>query len=526
MSSMFCYQCEQTSHGVACVEKSVCGKSPETAAAQDRLSYELLRLATVLEGSEVTESNVLLLLEGLFTCVTNVSFDEASCNQLTAMVVAALEATGAGDELLEAVAGPDQLFAPSGVEASCRALLVLGLRGMAAYAHHARMLGYRYADVDEGLVRFLAAAGRHHSVEEWLALLNDFGLVNFRCLELLDAANTGSYGDPAPTRVSMDIEAGPFIVVTGHDLHDMKMLLEQCKGSGVSVYTHGEMLPAHAYPELARYAELKGHFGTAWQNQQREFADAPGAFLFTTNCLMPPRPKYASNIFTTSMVRFPGTAHVQTQEQGHKDFSSVIARAKELGGWKETQHLKGINGGGTLTTGFGHAAVLGVADQMVEAIKKGAVKHIYLVGGCDGREPGRNYYTELVKQTPPDSLVLTLACGKFRFNDLDLGAIGPFPRVLDMGQCNDAYSAVKVAMALADVFGCDINELPLSIKLSWYEQKAVCVLLSLLALGVKNIQLGPALPAFVSPEVYQVLNQKWGLHPISTPAQDLVPLGG
>ncbi|MCB1252928.1 MAG: hydroxylamine reductase, partial [Austwickia sp.] len=312
--------------------------------------------------------------------------------------------------------------------------------------------------------------------------------------------------------------------VTGHDLHDLKMLLEQCEPEGVAIYTHGEMLPGHAYPELKKYSMLKGNFGTAWQNQQKEFKGVPGAFLFTTNCLMPPKHSYASNVFTTSVVEYPGLAHIPADASGHKDFGPVIARAKELGGYAETTSFTGLNGGSQLMTGFGHAAVLSVADQVVAAIKDGLVKHLYLVGGCDGREHGRDYYTNLVEQTPADSLVLTLACGKYRFNDLDLGQIGPFPRIMDMGQCNDAYSAVKVAGALADVFGCGINDLPLTLVLSWYEQKAVCVLLSLLSLGVKNIYLGPSLPAFVSPDVLDVLVQQFGIRPISTPEADLATI--
>ncbi len=522
MTSMFCYQCEQTARGTGCTDKGICGKTPEAAASQDALTYQLMRLAVVLDGNPVKESDALLMMEGLFTGVTNVSFDVASCDDLTARVVANLRVLGAADTTLEAIAGPDKIFGDPSVEGSCRSLLVLGLRGMAAYAHHAFVLDYRDAQVEAAIVHLLAESTRHHSTEEWLALLNEFGLANFACMELLDQANTGSYGDPVPTEVTMDVEPGPFIVITGHDLHDLKMLLDQVSGTGVSVYTHGEMLPAHAYPLLKAYPELKGNFGTAWQNQRKEFNGVPAAFLFTTNCLMPPRASYQDNIFTTAMVEYPGLIHVDSDAAGHKDFTPVIERAKELGGYTETQHFTGINGGSTLTTGFGHAAVLGVAPLLVEAIKAGQVSHLYLVGGCDGMEPGRNYYTELVQKTPDDSLVLTLACGKFRFNDLDLGTVAGLPRLLDMGQCNDAYSAVKVALTLAEVFDCGVNDLPLSIKLSWFEQKAVCVLLSLLALGVTNIQLGPALPAFVSPEVYEVLHTQLGLRPITTPEQDLV----
>lgn len=530
LTSMFCYQCEQTAHGTGCVTKGTCGKTPATAAAQDELTYEAIRLATAIQERDggvasVTEAETVMLMEALFTTITNVSFGaDNSADFARRLDEARRVFDGQPERALEAVAAPNALFGEAGPQGSCRSLLILGLRGMAAYAHHAYVLGYRSEQVDQWLVYGLAESAKQHDVPTWLQLIHDFGMANFACMELLDSANTGSYGQPTPTAVTMDVEPGPFIVVTGHDLHDMKMLLEQCEPEGVAVYTHGEMLPGHAYPELKKYSMLKGNFGTAWQNQQKEFKGVPAAFLFTTNCLMPPKYSYQDNVFTTSVVEYPGIAHVPADANGHKDFSAVIARAKELGGYAETQHFQGINGGSTLTTGFGHDAVLGAADQVVDAIKGGALKHIYLVGGCDGREPGRDYYTHLVEQTPADSLVLTLACGKYRFNDLDLGKIGPFPRIMDMGQCNDAFSAVKVASALADVFECGINDLPLTLVLSWYEQKAVCVLLSLLSLGVKDIYLGPTLPAFVSPEVFEILVSEFGLKAVSTPEADLAAI--
>ncbi|MBW3084042.1 Hydroxylamine reductase [Austwickia sp. TVS 96-490-7B] len=530
LTSMFCYQCEQTAHGTGCVTKGICGKSPATSAAQDQLTYECLRLAAAIQdrpGGAVsaTEQEIVLLMEGLFTTITNVSFGvDASADFAARIDQTRRTFDTTAERTLEAITGPDTIFGQDGAAGSCRSLLILGLRGMAAYAHHAYVLGYRDGKVDQWLVHGLAEASKNHDVPTWLQLLHDFGMANFACMELLDRANTSSYGNPIPTNVTMDVAPGPFIVVTGHDLHDMKMLLEQCEPEGVAVYTHGEMLPGHAYPELKKYSCLKGNFGTAWQNQQKEFKGVPAAFLFTTNCLMPPRFSYQSNIFTTSVVEYPDVAHIPADANGWKDFSPVIARAKELGGYDDTRHFTGINGGSTLTTGFGHDAVLGAADQVVGAIKGGALNHIYLVGGCDGREPGRDYFTHLVEQTPADSLILTLACGKYRFNDLDLGQIGPFPRIMDMGQCNDAYSAVKVAVALAEVFECGINDLPLTLVLSWYEQKAVCVLLSLLALGVKDIYLGPTLPAFVSPEVFEVLVQEFGLRATSTPEKDLAAM--
>lgn len=334
---------------------------------------------------------------------------------------------------------------------------------------------------------------------------------------LLDKANTETYGNPEPTSVPLTVEKGPFIVISGHDLYDLKQLLEQTKDRGVNVYTHGEMLPAHAYPELKKYTHLKGNFGTAWQNQQKEFANIPAPILFTTNCLMPPKESYSDRVFTTEVVSYPEIVHIGED----KDFTQVIEKALELGGYGENMLFTGINGGATVMTGFGHHAVLSNAGSIVEAVKIGAIKHFFLVGGCDGARPGRNYYTEFVKQTPQDSIVLTLACGKYRFNDLDLGDIGGLPRIMDMGQCNDAYSAIKVAIALSESFECNVNDLPLSMVLSWYEQKAVCILLTLLYLGIKNILLGPSLPAFISPNVLDFLVKNYNIAPISTPEGDM-----
>ena len=338
-----------------------------------------------------------------------------------------------------------------------------------------------------------------------------------KCMELLDKANTQTFGSPVPTQVPLTIEKGPFIIITGHDLHDLKLLLEQTDGKGINIYTHGEMLPAHAYPELKRYKHLKGNFGTAWQNQQKEFDNIPAPILFTTNCLMPVKSSYADRVFTTGVVSFPGVTHIGE----NKDFAAVIEKALELGGYKEDRVMTGINGGQTVITGFGRDTVIGNADKVIEAVKAGKIKHFFLVGGCDGARTGRNYYTEFVKRTPSDTIVLTLACGKFRFNDLDLGTIGGLPRIMDMGQCNDAYSAIQVAIALANAFNCDVNNLPLSIVLSWYEQKAVCVLLTLLALNIRNIRLGPTLPAFVSKGVLNYLVENFNISPTTTPEEDL-----
>ena len=404
---------------------------------------------------------------------------------------------------------------------SLKSLVLFGLRGMAAYAYHAMVLDFWDDEVGQFFRRALFALGEDWGMDDLLPLALEVGEQNLACMALLDRANTHAFGTPEPAQVSMVVEPGPFIVVSGHDLLDLKLLLDQTAGTGVSVYTHGEMLPAHGYPNLRAYPHLKGNFGTAWQNQQQEFDAIPAPVLFTTNCLMPPRPSYADRVYTTSVVGYNGLTHIAADEHGRKDFSPLIRQALELGGYDHDHSMSGINGGHMLTTGFGHAAVLSHAEAIIDAVKSGAVKHIFLVGGCDGAHPGRNYYTEFVKQTPMDSLVLTLACGKYRFNDLDLGEIGGLPRILDMGQCNDAYSAVTVALALADAFGCTVNDLPLTLVLSWYEQKAVCILLSLLALGVKNMYLGPTLPAFLSESVVNILVDTYGLQPITAPEQDL-----
>ena len=405
---------------------------------------------------------------------------------------------------------------------SLKSLILFGIRGVAAYAYHAMVLGYNSDEVDAFFVKALDSIGQDWGMDELLPIVLEMGQHNFTCMGLLDEANTKTYGNPEPTEVTLSVEKGPFIIVTGHDLLDLKTLLDQTEGKGINIYTHGEMLPAHAYPELKKYKHLKGNFGTAWQNQQKEFDNIPGAVLFTTNCLMPPKPSYKDRVFTTEVVSFPDVTHIGED----KDFTPVIEKALELGGYDDYQHRTGINGGDTVTTGFAHNAVLSNAGTIVEAVKAGAIKHFFLVGGCDGARVGRNYFTDFVKQTPEDSIILTLACGKYRFNDLDLGKIGDFPRIMDMGQCNDAYSAIKVAVALAEAFNCGVNELPLSMVLSWYEQKAVCILLTLLHLGIRNIKLGPTLPAFISPNVLSFLVENYNIAPTTTPEQDLAEILG
>ncbi|MBQ8599241.1 MAG: hydroxylamine reductase, partial [Oscillospiraceae bacterium] len=403
---------------------------------------------------------------------------------------------------------------------SLKSLILFGIRGMAAYAYHAAVLGYSDETVNKFFYKALFAIGMDWGMDLLLPIVMEVGEVNLKCMALLDRANTETYGNPVPTEVSLTVEPGPFIVISGHDLYDLKQLLEQTKDKGINIYTHGEMLSAHAYPGLKQYAHLKGNFGTAWQNQQKEFADLPAPILFTTNCLMPPKGSYADRVFTTELVSYPEMVHIGED----KDFSPVIQKALELGGYGEEKRFTGANGGSKVLTGFGHHAVLSAADTVVQAVKEGSIKHFFLVGGCDGAKPGRSYYTDFVKQTPADSIVLTLACGKYRFNDLDLGTVAGLPRLMDMGQCNDAYSAIKVAVALAEAFSCEVNALPLSMVLSWYEQKAVCILLTLLHLGIKNILLGPSLPAFLSPNVLQFLVEQYNIAPITTPEEDLKKL--
>lgn len=509
--NMFCFQCEQTAQGKGCTVTGVCGKKADTANLQDELTNTLIELANC---GEKNETNTELLIEGLFTTITNVNFDNKSIIAFTQKVKDRINCDKTFD--INSVWTADEDIR------SLKSLILFGLKGIAAYAHHARVLGYKNSDVDDFFYTALQDISKDLSADELTALVLKTGEINLKCMELLDKANTETYGTPVPVKVNTNIEPGPFIVVTGHDLHDLALLLEQTKDKGINIYTHGEMLPCHAYPELKKYQHLKGNFGTAWQNQQKEFDNIPAPVLFTTNCIMPVKESYADRIFTTSVVEYPGMVHIGKD----KDFTPVIEKALELGGYKELQKMTGINGGEILTVGFGHNTVLSVADKVIDAVKSGALKHIFLVGGCDGAKPGRNYYTEFVKQTPQDTLILTLACGKYRFNDLDLGDINGIPRLLDMGQCNDAYSAIKVAVELSKAFNCTVNELPLSLVLSWYEQKAVCILLTLLYLGIENIRLGPSLPAFVSPNVLNLLVEKFKIKPISTPEEDLKEILG
>lgn len=544
-TAMFCFQCEQTTGCTACTQAAgACGKTVQNARLQDELTGALSSLsrtvlAARLEG-DARHSAEDLVMEGLFATLTNVDFSDDEVASLIDRTHAehARIASAAGLPIIEDFE-MNRIWQAAELERSLRSLLLFGLRGMGAYAYHAAALSYYDDEVSgflfEGLTKMAT-----ESTDNLLPLCLELGKANLACMALLDRANTETFGTPEPTQVSRSVEPGPFIVVSGHDLHDLKLLLDQTEGRGVNVYTHGEMLPAHAYPELKRYSHLKGNIGTAWQNQRQEFDGLLAPILFTSNCIMPPAGAYADRVFTTGPVAFPNTPHIGSD----KDFEPVIQRALELGGYDEPvafvaaraeyalegEPRKGSanaeNGAKAVLTGFGHGAVLGVADTVIDAVKQGAISHFFLVGGCDGARPSRGYFREFVQKAPADSVVLTLACGKYRFNDLDLGSIGGLPRLLDMGQCNDAYSAIKVAVALAEAFECDVNSLPLTLVISWYEQKAACILLTLLHLGIKGIYLGPTLPAYLSPEVLEVLVSEYGVHPTTTPEKDLAAILG
>ena len=526
---MFCFQCEQTAGCSGCTGNAgVCGKSSATAALQDELTGALIGLAKACGNNPHTEDTTHILIEGLFTTITNVNFNDETLREMIAKVHAEKERVVPNCATCASPCGNTSDYDMKEIwEAdedirSLKSLILFGIRGMAAYAYHAAVLGYEDETVNAFFYKALSFLGFDLEMGDLLPVVLEVGEVNLKCMELLDRANTETFGNPKPTKVALTVEKGPFIIITGHDLYDLKLLLEQTKDKGINVYTHGEMLPAHAYPLLKQYPHLKGNFGTAWQNQQKEFDGVPAPILYTTNCLMPVKESYRDRVFTTEVVSYPQMVHIGAD----KDFTPVIEKALELGGYKEDTEFTGINGGKEVMTGFAHGTVLSVADQVVDAVKSGAIRHFFLVGGCDGARPGRNYYTEFVKQTPKDSVILTLACGKYRFNDLDLGEISGLPRLMDMGQCNDAYSAIKIAVALAEAFGCSVNELPLSMVLSWYEQKAVCILLTLLHLGIQNIKLGPTLPAFISPNVLAYLVEHYHIAPITTPEADLKEILG
>ena len=542
---MFCFQCEQTAKGEGCTNVGVCGKGPEVAALQDLLVYALKGLSLyAIEGRKVgiNEDAVnTFTCEAMFSTLTNVDFDSERFVELIKKSVAMRDSlkekvSAAGGNL--EVSDDSATFTPEstleglvkqgesvGIKSdadinpdiqSLQELLIYGIKGAAAYADHARILGKTddavFAFFHEGLA---ATLNKNNSADDLVGLVMKCGEINLRAMELLDEGNTGAYGNPVPTQVPLGAKKGKAILVSGHDLKDLDEILKQSEGKGINVYTHGEMLPCHGYPELKKYPHFYGHYGTAWQNQKKEFAEFPGAILMTTNCIQKPQDAYQDNLFTTGLVGWPGLQHIED-----KDFTPVIDKALEMPGFSEDTEGKAV------MVGFGHNAVMGVAGQVVEAVKNKAIRHFFLVGGCDGAKPGRSYYTDFVEQVPEDCVVLTLACGKFRFFDKDLGDIGGIPRLLDVGQCNDAYSAIKIASALADAFDCGVNDLPLSMVLSWYEQKAVAILLTLLHLGIKDIRLGPSLPAFVSPNILNVLVENFNIMPISSPEEDLKAILG
>jgi hydroxylamine reductase len=542
---MFCYQCEQTAKGEGCTKIGVCGKQPEVAALQDLLMYSLTGLSQVaVEGRKVgvtdREVNV-FTCEATFSTLTNVDFDPERFVTLLNKVVRLRE--GLKQKVQSAGGKTDFGMGPSdfkpadtldelvkqgeavGIKAdpepnpdihALKMTLVFGIKGVAAYADHAQILGKEsdevYAFIHEGLASTLRT---DLGLNDWVGLVLKCGEINLKAMELLDAGNTGTYGHPVPTKVPLAPRKGKAILVSGHDLKDMEGILKQSEGKGINVYTHGEMLPTHAYPELKKYPHFYGHYGTAWQNQSKEFGQFPGAILMTTNCIQRPQESYKDNIFTTGLVGWPGVKHI-----ADKDFTPVIQKALEMPGFTEEGN------GRAVMCGFGRNAVMGVADKVIDAVKAGAIKHFFLVAGCDGAKPGRNYYTEFVEKAPKDTVILTLACGKFRFFDKDLGDIGGIPRLLDVGQCNDAYSAIQIAVALSKAFNVGVNDLPLSMVLSWYEQKAVAILLTLLYLGIKDIRLGPSLPAFITPNVLDVLVKNFNIMPITTPDQDLKAILG
>ena len=542
---MFCFQCEQTTKGEGCTKIGVCGKKPEVAALQDLLIYTVKGLSLyAVEGRKLGVNDDYVnkfTCEAIFSTLTNVDFDPERLVQLINEGVNLRDslkekvvAAGGNADLTE---GPATFTPGATVEdmvaqgekvgiksdsdinpdiLSLRELLIYGVKGVAAYADHARILGQEddiiYAFIHEAMA---ATLNKDLGADDFVGLVLKCGEINLRAMEILDAGNTGTYGHPVPTSVPLGVKKGNAILVSGHDLKDLEEILKQSEGKGIYVYTHGEMLPCHGYPELKKYAHLYGHYGTAWQNQAKEFAAFPGAVLMTTNCIQKPKDSYKDNIFTTGLVGWPGVTHI-----ADKNFTPVIEKALELPGFAEDIESKSI------MVGFARNAVMGVADKVIEAVKNKAISHFFLVAGCDGAKPGRNYYTEFVEKVPDDCVVLTLACGKFRFFDKELGDIGGIPRLLDIGQCNDAYSAVQIAVALAGAFECGVNDLPLSIILSWYEQKACSILLTLLYLGIKDIRLGPSLPAFITPNILNVLVEKFNIMPIKTPDEDLKAILG
>ncbi|NFI58221.1 hydroxylamine reductase [Clostridium botulinum] len=541
---MFCYQCEQTAGGKGCTKLGVCGKTPEVANLQDLLIYQckgisVYAMELIEKGENIDKDIVKFVENSLFTTLTNVNFDaEVHVEMLKESQKikeelrkkignikeypeqASYNLSETKDEMLKDSKKAGIMFDQT-IDADVRSLrqtIIYGLKGISAYGHQARFLGYYDDQVDNFYFRGLECTTNDNlSVEELIRMTMRTGDMSVAVMKKLDEANTETYKNPTPHKVNVHIKKGPFIIVSGHDLRDLEMLLKQTEGKGINIYTHGEMIPSHGYPGLKKYKHLVGNYGGAWQDQQKEFDGIPGCILMTTNCLMRPRETYKDRIFTTSVVGWDGLKYIKADKDGYKDFTEIIEKALELGGFKESEEPHEI------LVGFGHHATLSNAETIVNAVKEGEVRHFFLIGGCDGARPGRNYYTEFAKKVPMDCIILTLACGKYRFNKLEFGEVAGLPRLLDVGQCNDAYSAVRIATALADAFDTDVNGLPLSIILSWYEQKAVADLLALLSLGIKGIFVGPTLPAFFSPNVLQYLVDTFNLKLISEPDGDLKP---
>lgn len=538
---MFCYQCEQTAGGKGCTKLGVCGKTPEVAGLQDLLIYQLKGISccqkVLMDRGEKPAEDIVRFVESvLFTTLTNVNFDAAVHvklllqsqqikEQLRQAVGEASEVAQVSYNLPETQAEMLRDAPMAGIMydrdldpdiRSLRQTILYGLKGISAYGHQARELGFHSEQVDAFYFLSLEAITDDTlSVEELIRWTMRTGEIALEVMKVLDDANTQTYENPSPQMVNTRLKKGPFIIVSGHDLKDLEQLLQQSEGSGVNIYTHGEMLPCHGYPGLKKYKHLAGNFGGAWQEQQKQFDNLPGCILMTTNCLMRPRESYKDRIYTTNVVGWDGVKFIPRKENGEKDFSEIIAHAKALGGYPEDAPPHEI------LVGFGHHATLEHAEEIVAAVKAGKIRHFFLIGGCDGARPGRNYFTEFAKLVPQDCVILTLACGKYRFNKLDFGTVAGLPRLLDVGQCNDAYSAIKIATALADAFDTDVNCLPLSMIISWYEQKAVAVLLALLSLDIQNIYLGPELPAFFSPNVLQYLADTFQIHQISEPQDDI-----
>ena len=553
---MFCYQCEQTANGKGCTKQGVCGKTPEVANLQDLLIFQLKGISCygdiLLKKGMRPEKRVVSFVENcLFTTLTNVNFDPEVHVKLLQ------EAQKIKDELRQQTGGTgteniymayrlpetkSEMLRTSQIAGimydqnldedirSLRQLVIYGLKGISAYGHQARELGYYSDTVDDFYIQGLAAVTDDQlTVEELIQLAMKTGTMALEIMQKLDEANTTVYGNPSPHAVPMTLKAGPFIIVSGHDFHDLEMLLAQSQGTGVNIYTHGEMLPGHGYEGLKKYPHLVGNFGGAWQEQQKQFDNIPGCVLMTTNCLMKPRDSYKDRIYSTNVVGWDSVKYIPRKENGEKNFSEIIQQALALGGYDTDRDVRPTEPSDCpeyqqvdeLLTGFAHEATLSHAGEIVQAVKDGQIRHFFLIGGCDGARPGRNYFTKFAQLVPEDCVILTLACGKYRFNKLDFGTVAGLPRLLDVGQCNDAYSAVRIATALADAFDTDVNSLPLSMILSWYEQKAVAVLLALLSLGIKNIYLGPILPAFLSPNVVQYLVDTFQLHLISNAEDDI-----